>query len=81
VTTSPIAARALAAQQTAAGAKPNIFIMFGDDVGQTNISAYGLGVVRHRCFTATSTRAPIRGSTSVCAMAAARCSRAPIATI
>ncbi|HTQ65105.1 MAG TPA: arylsulfatase [Puia sp.] len=25
--------------------KPNILVIFGDDVGQTNISAYGLGVV------------------------------------
>src|SRR6516225_3813625 len=24
--------------------KPNILVIFGDDVGQTNISAYGLGV-------------------------------------
>jgi arylsulfatase len=25
--------------------KPNILVIFGDDVGQTNISVYGLGVV------------------------------------
>lgn len=29
----------------ASGKKPNILVIFGDDVGQTNISAYGKGVV------------------------------------
>ena len=37
------------AQQTpvpaTGGKKPNILVIFGDDVGQTNISAYGMGVV------------------------------------
>ena len=28
--------------------KPNILVIFGDDVGQTNISAYGLGVVGYK---------------------------------
>jgi arylsulfatase len=28
--------------------KPNILVIFGDDVGQTNISAYGQGVVGYR---------------------------------
>ncbi len=28
--------------------KPNILVIFGDDVGQTNISAYGFGVVGYR---------------------------------
>jgi arylsulfatase len=28
--------------------KPNILVIFGDDVGQTNISAYSFGVVGHR---------------------------------
>ena len=36
-------ASTLAAQ--AGGAKPNILVIFGDDVGQTNISAYSFGVV------------------------------------
>ena len=33
--------------QTAQGAagKPNILVIFGDDVGQTDISAYSLGVM------------------------------------
>ncbi len=25
--------------------KPNILVIFGDDIGQTNISAYGVGIV------------------------------------
>ncbi|HEX3079563.1 MAG TPA: sulfatase-like hydrolase/transferase, partial [Puia sp.] len=28
--------------------KPNILVIFGDDVGQTNISAYGLGVMGYK---------------------------------
>jgi len=28
--------------------KPNILVMFGDDIGQTNISAYGLGIMGYR---------------------------------
>jgi arylsulfatase len=30
------------------GKKPNILVMFGDDIGQTNISAYGLGIMGYR---------------------------------
>ena len=30
------------------GKKPNILVIFGDDVGQTNISAYGQGVVGYK---------------------------------
>ena len=33
------------AQQTA---KPNILVIFGDDIGQTNISAYSFGVMGYR---------------------------------
>lgn len=32
-------------QAEASGKKPNILVIFGDDIGQTNISAYGKGVV------------------------------------
>ena len=28
--------------------KPNILVIFGDDVGQTNISAYSMGLVGYR---------------------------------
>jgi arylsulfatase A-like enzyme len=38
----------LAGSAAAQEAKPNILVIFGDDVGQTNISAYSLGVVGYR---------------------------------
>jgi arylsulfatase len=28
--------------------KPNILVIFGDDIGVTNVSAYGLGMVGYR---------------------------------
>jgi arylsulfatase A-like enzyme len=31
-----------------AGSKPNILVIFGDDIGQTNISAYAFGVVGYK---------------------------------
>ena len=34
--------------QAAASGKPNILVIFGDDVGQTNISAYSHGVVGYK---------------------------------
>jgi arylsulfatase A-like enzyme len=37
-----------AVAQDAAAAKPNILVIFGDDIGQTNISAYADGVVGYR---------------------------------
>jgi hypothetical protein len=39
------AATEIAAAQASSGGKPNILVIFGDDVGQTNISAYSFGVV------------------------------------
>jgi len=30
------------------GAKPNILVIFGDDIGQTNVSAYSMGVMGYR---------------------------------
>jgi arylsulfatase A-like enzyme len=39
---------ALAGTTHAQTKKPNILVIFGDDIGQTNISAYGLGVVGYR---------------------------------
>src|SRR5262249_46350715 len=39
------AASAVAGQAAAEGKKPNILVIFGDDVGQTNLSAYSFGVV------------------------------------
>jgi hypothetical protein len=29
-------------------AKPNILVIFGDDIGQTNVSAYSFGVMGYR---------------------------------
>ena len=45
---SRAAATEMAAAQAATGTKPNILVIFGDDVGQTNISAYSFGVVGYR---------------------------------
>jgi len=28
--------------------KPNILVIFGDDIGQTNVSAYSMGVMGYR---------------------------------
>jgi arylsulfatase A-like enzyme len=35
-------------QQAANASKPNIFVIFGDDIGQSNISAYTFGLMRYR---------------------------------
>ena len=49
-----IALAAPAAQAQAPAKKPNILVIFGDDVGQTNISAYSMGVVGYRTPNRTS---------------------------
>jgi arylsulfatase len=36
------------AQAPAGGKKPNILVIFGDDIGQTNVSAYSLGMMGYR---------------------------------
>ena len=44
-------AQAQASQQRAAmpsGGRPNILVIFGDDIGQTNISAYSFGVMGYK---------------------------------
>ncbi|MFI4943329.1 MAG: arylsulfatase [Burkholderiales bacterium] len=43
-----LALAAPAAHAQAPAKKPNILVIFGDDVGQTNISAYSMGVVGYR---------------------------------
>ncbi len=37
-----------AAQPAASGRRPNILVIFGDDIGQTNISAYSFGLMGYR---------------------------------
>ncbi len=37
-----------AAQQPAAAKKPNILVIWGDDIGQFNISAYNMGMMGYR---------------------------------
>ena len=37
-----------AAQAPAGGKKPNILVIFGDDIGQTNVSAYSMGLMGYR---------------------------------
>ena len=39
---------AAAAHAQGAAGKPNILVIFGDDIGQTNISAYSFGVVGYK---------------------------------
>jgi arylsulfatase len=45
---APAQAPARAAQPAAAGAKPNIVVIFGDDIGQSNISYYTRGLMGYR---------------------------------
>ena len=40
--------QAVAAEAQASGKKPNICIIWGDDIGQSNISAYSLGVMGYK---------------------------------
>ncbi|MDR3638541.1 MAG: arylsulfatase [Isosphaeraceae bacterium] len=39
---------AVAAEAAQAGKKPNILVIFGDDIGQTNVSAYSMGLMGYR---------------------------------
>src|SRR5262245_55212407 len=45
---TPAAARAAAAQVTAAGGKPNFLVLWGDDIGTWNISFYNRGMMGYR---------------------------------
>jgi hypothetical protein len=33
---------------SSSGKKPNILVIFGDDIGQTNVSAYSMGMMGYR---------------------------------
>src|SRR5690242_113970 len=52
LTVAALAAAALAGSITSAFAqdakKPNILVIFGDDIGQTNVSAYSMGMMGYR---------------------------------
>jgi arylsulfatase len=36
------------AQAQVPAARPNILVIFGDDIGQTNVSAYSFGVIGYK---------------------------------
>jgi len=46
--TGPALAQAQNKAPAASGRKPNILVIFGDDIGQTNVSAYSFGVMGYR---------------------------------
>lgn len=48
MTLIPLALLALAAGPAAAQQKPNIVVIWGDDIGQSNISAYSHGVMGYK---------------------------------
>src|SRR6476620_4159736 len=48
VPTARAAEPAQSPQSEAAGSKPNIVVIFGDDIGQTNVSAYSFGVMGYK---------------------------------
>jgi arylsulfatase A-like enzyme len=45
---APAVAPAAAQPATTPGRRPNILVIFGDDIGQTNISAYSFGLMGYR---------------------------------
>jgi len=47
-TTSAQVAQAQAQPAAPAGQRPNILVIFGDDIGQTNVSAYSFGLMGYR---------------------------------
>ena len=48
LTASLVAVSVLTSTTAMAQAKPNILVMFGDDIGQTNVSAYSMGLMGYR---------------------------------
>jgi arylsulfatase A-like enzyme len=47
-TASPLQFAKAQAQQATSGDRPNILVIFGDDIGQTNLSAYSFGLMGYR---------------------------------
>jgi arylsulfatase len=45
---APLALTQAQAQPAPSGRRPNILVIFGDDIGQTNISAYSFGLMGYR---------------------------------
>jgi arylsulfatase len=45
---NPVVAQAQQQPVAPSGKKPNILVIFGDDIGQTNVSAYSFGVMGYR---------------------------------
>ena len=45
---APVKMAQAQAQPTPTGRRPNILVIFGDDIGQTNISAYSFGLMGYR---------------------------------
>ena len=48
LTVSAAATTSLAADKPKQGSKPNIIVIWGDDIGQFNISAYNMGIMGYR---------------------------------
>jgi arylsulfatase A-like enzyme len=47
-TASPLQFAKAQAQQATSGDRPNVLVIFGDDIGQTNLSAYSFGLMGYR---------------------------------
>jgi hypothetical protein len=73
VTSAPIAVSQAQAQQPApSGGKPNILVIWGDDVGVANISAYSNGLMGYETPNVTASAARASNSCTITAS-----SRAP----
>jgi hypothetical protein len=54
---APVRVTQAQAQPAPSGRRPNILVIFGDDIGQSNISAYTFGLMGYRRRTSTASRA------------------------
>jgi hypothetical protein len=53
----PVLAQAQQQPAVPSGKKPNILVIFGDDIGQSNISAYTFGLMGYRTRTLIASHA------------------------